>query len=167
MPGPGTKIPGSITISVDVPEVVQPNIHNKGKKMRKIMIGMAAVISMFAGSSVLAQETLLEHVVAACETDLQNYCSQVTPGNGRLLHCMAAHEDKISGQCEYAFYQAATLLEQLSVAINYVAQECKTDIQNHCSDVEMGDGKILACLAEQEADVSESCKKAVADTVGE
>jgi len=44
---------------------------------------------MFAGSSALAQETLLEHVVAACETDLQNYCSQVTPGNGRLLHCMA------------------------------------------------------------------------------
>ena len=131
------------------------------------MIGMAAVVAMFAGSSALAQETLLEHVVLACETDLNNYCSQVTPGNGRLLHCMAAHEDKISGQCEYAFYQAATLLEQLSIAINYVAQECKTEIQTHCSGVELGEGRILACLAENEADVGEACKKAVADTVGE
>ena len=131
------------------------------------MIGMAAVVAIFSGSSTLAQETLLEHVVLACETDLNNYCSQVTPGNGRLLHCMAAHEDKISGQCEYAFYQAATLLEQLSVAINYLAQECKTDIQTHCSGVELGDGRILACLAENEADVGEACKKAVADTVGE
>ena len=135
--------------------------------MRKIMTGMAAAIALFATSSALAQETLLEHVVTACETDLQNYCSQVTPGNGRLLHCMAAHEDKISGQCEYAFYQAASLLEQMAVAINYLAQECKTDIQTHCSDVEMGDGKILACLAEHEAEVGEACKKAVADTVGE
>ncbi len=131
------------------------------------MIGMAAVVAIFAGSSALAQETLLEHVVVACETDLNNYCSQVTPGNGRLLHCMAAHEDKISGQCEYAFYQAASLLEQLSVAVNYLAQECKTDIQTHCSGVELGDGRILACLAENEADVGEACKKAVADTVGE
>jgi len=135
--------------------------------MKKTLIGMAAAAALFAGSSALAQETLLEHVVTACETDLQNYCSQVTPGNGRLLHCMAAHEDKISGQCEYAFYQAATLLEQLSVAINYLAQECKTDIQTHCSDVEVGDGKILACLAEHDAEVSESCKKAVSDTVSE
>jgi len=135
--------------------------------MKKTFIGMAAAAALFAGSSALAQETLLEHVVAACETDLQNYCSQVTPGNGRLLHCMAAHEDKISGQCEYAFYQAATLLEQLSVAINYMAQECKTDIETHCSDVEVGDGKILACLAEHDAEVSESCKKAVSDTVSE
>jgi len=135
--------------------------------MRKMMTGMTAAIALFAASSAMAQETLLEHVVIACETDLQNYCSQVTPGNGRLLHCMAAHEDKISGQCEYAFYQAATLLEQLSVAINYLAQECKTDIQTHCSDVEMGDGKILACLTEHEAEVGEGCKKAVADTVGE
>jgi hypothetical protein len=135
--------------------------------MKKMMTGMTAAIALFAASSVLAQETLLDHVVTACEADLQNYCSQVTPGNGRLLHCMAAHEDKISGQCEYAFYQAATLLEQLSVAINYLAQECKTDIQTHCSDVEMGDGKILACLAEHEEEVGEACKKAVADTVGE
>jgi len=135
--------------------------------MKKTLIGMAAAAALFAGSSALAQETLLEHVVTACETDLQNYCSQVTPGNGRLLHCMAAHEDKISGQCEYAFYQAATLLEQLSVAINYLAQECKIDIDIHCSDVEVGDGKILACLAEHDAEVSESCKKAVSDTVSE
>ena len=135
--------------------------------MKKTMIGMAAAVAIFAGSNALAQETILEHVVAACETDLENYCSQVTPGNGRLLHCMAAHEDKISGQCEYAFYQAAALLEQLAVAINYIAQECRTEIETHCSDVELGEGRILACLAEHDEEVGESCKKAVADTVGE
>ena len=113
--------------------------------MTKKFIWVAAVMVIFTGHGAAAQESLVEHLIVACESDLENYCSQVTPGNGRILHCMAAHEDKISGQCEYAFYQAATLLEQLSVAINYVAQECGADIQAHCSDltdVEIGDGKI-------------------------
>jgi hypothetical protein len=135
--------------------------------MRKTMIGMAAVVAIFAGSNALAQDALIEHLVNACESDIENYCSQVTPGNGRMLHCMAAHEDKISGQCEYAFYQAATLLEQLSVAINYIAQECRTEIETHCSDIKLGEGRILACLAKHDEEVGESCKKAVADTVGE
>jgi len=128
---------------------------------------VAVVVVIFTGSNALAQETLIDHLVNACESDIENYCSQVTPGNGRMLHCMAAHEDKISGQCEYAFYQAATLLEQLSVAINYVAQECKTEIQTLCSDIVVGEGRILACLDENAEKVGEGCKKAVADTVGE
>jgi Cysteine rich repeat len=133
--------------------------------MRKRVLWTASVLALFSGSNALAQDSIVEHLVAACETDIENYCSQVTPGNGRMLHCMAAHEDKISGQCEYAFYQAASLLEQLSVAINYLAQECKTEIQTLCSDVEMGDGRILACLDEQPEKVGEGCKKAIADTV--
>ncbi len=135
--------------------------------MKKKMIWVTVAIAIFMGPSALAQDTLIDHLVKACESDIQNYCSKVTPGNGRMLHCMAAHEDKISGQCQYAFYQAATLLEQLSVAINYLAQECKTEIETLCNDVQVGDGRILTCLAEQEEKVGEACKKAIADTVGE
>ena len=135
--------------------------------MNKKMIWAFLATAVFAASNVLAQESIIDHLVNACESDIQNYCSQVTPGNGRLVHCMAAHEDKISGQCQYAFYQAATLLEQLSVAISYVAQECETEIQTLCSDVAMGEGRILACLEQNDAEVGAACKAAVSDTVGE
>jgi hypothetical protein len=135
--------------------------------MKKRILWLTFVIATFTGQGSIAEATLVEHLVKACESDIQNYCSQVTPGNGRMLHCMAAHEDKISGQCEYAFYQAATVLEQLSVAIAYVARECKTEIETHCSDVVVGDGRMLACLDEHQENVGEGCKKAVADTVGE
>ena len=91
----------------------------------------------------------------------------MTPGEGRLLHCVAAHEDKLSGQCEYALYQAASLLEQLSVAIAYVAKSCETEIKTLCSDVQAGEGRILACLEENDDQVGDTCRKAVADTVGE
>ena len=131
------------------------------------MIWTAAALAIFASPAALAQDTLVEHLVLACESDIENYCSKVTPGNGRLLHCMAAHEDKISGQCMYAFYQAASLLEQLSVAINYVAHECSTEIETLCSDVVAGEGRLLACFDTHEEELGDACKKAIADTVGE
>jgi hypothetical protein len=55
----------------------------------------------------------------------------------------------------------------MAVAINYIAQECQTDIQTHCAGIEVGEGRILAWLAEHDEDVSDSCKKAVADTTSE
>ena len=130
----------------------------------KLVLGMVAVA--FAAPAV-AQDSLVEYVANACEADLEQYCSQVTPGEGRLLHCVAAHEDKLSGQCEYALYQAASLLEQLSVAIAYVAQSCETEIKTNCGEVQAGEGRILACLEENDASLGDPCKKALAETVGE
>ena len=135
--------------------------------MQKKIIWLAVILTMSAGPNALAQESLVDHLISACESDIKNYCSQVTPGEGRLLHCMAAHEDKISGQCQYALYQAATLLEQLSMAIAYVARECETEIETLCSDVKVGEGRILACFDEHEEKIGEGCKKAIADTVAE
>lgn len=133
--------------------------------MNKKMLWATVAVAMMSGPNVLAQETLVEHLVDACKSDIQNYCNQVTPGNGRLLYCMAAHEDKISSQCVYAFYQTAELLEQLAVAMNYLIQECGADIQTLCSDVAVGEGRLLACLEENEEQVVDSCKKAIADTI--
>ncbi len=136
-------------------------------KMKSKMSVVLIAIAFVAGPFAAAQETLVDHLLTACETDIENFCSQVTPGNGRLLHCMAAHEDKISGQCGYALYQAATVLEQLAAAMVYVAEQCETEIQTICSDVVLGEGMLPACLAEHEAEVSDGCKKAIVDTVGE
>ena len=135
--------------------------------MRRKTTWLTVVVGLFISSQSMAQESLLEHLVKACESDINSYCSQVTPGEGRMLHCMAAHEDKVSGQCQYAFYQAATILEQIATATAYLASQCATDIETHCSDVAMGEGRILACLAENVAEVSDACNQAISDTVAE
>jgi len=96
--------------------------------MRIVTLGMTTALLLLAASAGNTQETLLDHLVDACKTDIENYCSQVTPGEGRMLHCMAAHEDKISGRCEYAFYQAATLLEQVSAAVLHNAVRISKNI---------------------------------------
>jgi hypothetical protein len=134
--------------------------------LRKIKLAFG-VLALAAAAPAIAQDSLLEYVLTSCEADLKQYCSQVTPGEGRLLHCAAAHEDKLSGQCSYALYQAASLLEQLSMAIVYVAQSCETEIKTLCGDVKAGEGRILSCLEGNSESLGEPCKKALADTVGE
>ena len=128
----------------------------------KLVIGILAVA---AAAPAVAQDSLLEYVLTSCEADLKQYCSQVTPGQGRLLHCAAAHEDKLSGQCSYALYQAASLLEQLAVTIAYVAQSCETEIKTMCGEVKAGEGRILSCLEGNSETLGDACKKALADTV--
>lgn len=135
--------------------------------MRKTFVSLLTAVGLFIVLNATAQDSLIEHVVRACEGDIRTYCSQVTPGEGRMLHCIAAHEDKISGSCEYALYQAASLLDQLTTAIAYVGTECATDIRKHCRDVAMGEGRILACLEAHEAEVSDACNAAIDETVGE
>jgi hypothetical protein len=135
-------------------------------KMLKTLL-IASTFILVSSPAAFAQDNLVDYLVTECESDIETFCSQVTPGNGRLLHCMAAHEDKISGQCSYALYRAANLLEQLATAINYVAQECRADIETHCSDVVIGENRVLSCLADHDAELAESCKTALANTTGE
>ena len=125
------------------------------------------VAALMAAPQALAEETLLEHTINACRPDLEKFCSGVTPGEGRMLHCLAAYEDQISGRCDYALYQAATLLQQVGAAILHVAEQCETEIDTLCEDVEAGEGRILACLDEHDKQLGESCKQAIADTVGD
>jgi hypothetical protein len=132
--------------------------------MKKIYL-LAASVAFLASSQVFAQEDLVDYLLDSCETELTSYCGQVTPGDGRLIHCMAAHEDKLSGQCEYALYQASSILEQMAVAVNYLIQSCAVDAETHCSAVAAGEGRLLMCLEEHAEEISDTCKSAMAETV--
>ena len=35
-----------------------------------------------------------------CMPDVHKYCSDVTPGNGRLAHCMKKHASELSASCK-------------------------------------------------------------------
>jgi len=118
-------------------------------------------LALLAVGQVSAQDSLIENVMDACEADLQQYCSQVTPGDGRLVYCVAAHSDKISGECQFALFEAATVLARYSDAILEIAESCETEIDSLCGDVAVGEGRILACLDEHEAELGEACRTAI------
>jgi hypothetical protein len=105
----------------------------------------------------------VETVAKGCQKEIAGFCKDVTPGEGRILACLYAHNDKLTGQCEYALFDAAVQLERAVAALSYVANECSADIMKNCAAVQAGEGRILACLEEHQKDVSERCKQAVKD----
>lgn len=105
----------------------------------------------------------LETFLQGCRTELESYCKDVTPGEGRILACIYAHGDKLSGRCEYALYDSAVQLERAVAALSYAANECGDDLEQYCSSVEAGEGKLLACLEANEKKVSGRCNQALKD----
>jgi hypothetical protein len=89
---------------------------------------------------------LIETVATGCEKELAAYCQGVTPGEGRILACLYAHEDKLSGQCEYALFDAAAQLERAVAALAYLVNECGDDLETYCVGVQAGEGRLLDCL---------------------
>lgn len=136
--------------------------------MNKIKLSLAAALAagslMFAAASAFAADTIVDTALEGCKVELDAWCKDVTPGEGRILSCLAAREDKLSGRCEYALYQASVQLEAFVSAIQHVATECKTDLEKSCANIEPGGGRLGQCLKKNEATVTPACKQAMADT---
>jgi Golgi apparatus protein 1 len=97
----------------------------------------------------------------SCGEDIKKYCSTVTPGEGRILYCMQAHEDKISDGCasvlDEVVFQAETTADHLRDAVN----ACRSDIDKYCATIQPGQGRIASCLATNKTTISKGCGDAV------
>jgi len=131
--------------------------------MKRNVMVMLVVGLLLGATGAWADGDPIENAVKACETEINTYCSQVTPGEGRMLACFFAHEDKLSGQCQWALYEAAVALEEFTMAVTHLAVECEDDLMTYCAEVEMGEGRVGTCLLEHKDEVSEACKQAIDD----
>lgn len=130
---------------------------------RSISLLVSFVMYLTFSVSVLAAENIVESVAKGCEKELNSYCKNVTVGEGRVLACLYAFGDKLSGQCEYALYDAAVQLQRFIAALSYVANECGEDLEQHCSAVAAGEGRLLACLKSNENEIEPRCSQALQD----
>ena len=137
---------------------------NTSPALRKTSSAMIALfLFLVVSGGAAGQEGAVDRVLEACQPEIETFCSQVTPGDGRLLACFVAHEDKISGQCGWAIYEAMDELEAFIAAIGYVADSCWDDLVEHCAEVEVGEGRVASCLLEHEDEVAAECKQAIQD----
>ena len=133
--------------------------------MRKFIVSSFVVVSLLPATLwAQAEESLVEGVKKACHTELTTFCKGVQPGEGRILACLYAFQDRVSGKCQYSIYDAAAQLERAAVALKFAAAECKDDLLKYCGNIEVGNGRVNACLDKNEKSLSEKCKEALKQT---
>jgi hypothetical protein len=95
----------------------------------------------------------------SCAEDIKKYCTDVTPGEGRILYCMHAHEDKISPQCAFDLEEAATDVQLSADLLKEAIGVCRAEITGVCGNIQPGQGRIAACLFANRSTASKDCKE--------
>ena len=77
-----------------------------------------------------------------CRADIEKFCKDVKPGQGRIEKCLQRHEGELSPACR-----------------NLIAEEraCEADVSKFCKGVKPGGGRIINCLKQHQAELSASC----------
>jgi len=139
------------------------------KLLAKLALVLLVILSV---GSVSAQtdmaKTILEKLTArvaklesACAKDIKKYCSTVTPGEGRMIYCMQAHEDKISTNCAFELGEAATSVQTAADALKDSVIACRAEINGVCGKTVPGQGRIAACLLSNKSTASAGCAEAI------
>ena len=142
-------------------------------KMRLLAkLGLLPFLALLLTGPVCAQadlgKTILEKLTAkvaklesACASDIKKYCRTVTPGEGRMIYCMQAHEDKISVKCAFELEEAATNVQTAADALKDGLIACKAEITGVCGKTVPGQGQIAACLIANKSTASSGCAEAI------
>ena len=94
----------------------------------------------------------------ACSQDVKSLCSSVTPGEGRLVLCMLAHEDKVSDKCVDSLFDIADEIDLAVSDLARAADACADDAAKMCSSSAVGGGSVARCLVSNESKVSSACQ---------
>ena len=135
-------------------------------------LGILPSLAILSTGSVSAQtdtgKAILEKLTAkvaklesACAKDIKKYCSNVTPGEGRMIYCMQAYEDKISPKCAFELEAAATSVLSTGDALKDAVMACKAEITGVCGKTQPGQGRIAACLLANKSTASRGCAEAI------
>jgi len=97
----------------------------------------------------------VESVEEACAEDIEAYCGDVTPGEGRIARCMQAYNDRLSRRCRSTLLRTA---HNIRNTVDNIAGECWNGIQAQCGNAQ----NVGECAVQKSASLSQSCQKIVA-----
>jgi len=108
------------------------------------------VMVMFLGIVSFAQSQEVNKT-GPCKDDIEKFCKDVKPGQGRILKCIKEHEKELSQVCKDHVSAAREKAQGFM-------QACKGDIGKYCQDIKPGRGRIINCLRQHESELSADCK---------
>lgn len=124
-----------------------------------LLVVLSHALPAFGADDALKKgvQKALDTFSEGCQVELNTYCKDVTPGEGRIIACLYAFEDKLSPRCEYALYDSMSQLNRTLTNLSYAINECRDDLETYCSEVKPGEGRLLDCINRNEDKVSSRC----------
>jgi hypothetical protein len=102
----------------------------------------------------------------ACNIDIEKFCSNVLPGDGRIASCLYAHTDVLDDACFEATSQIGVILEDIFDYMEAFWIACQSDLNQVCQGVETGGGRVIDCLQENQMNISAGCNAAMPGVKG-
>ncbi|MET0868838.1 MAG: cysteine rich repeat-containing protein [Pseudorhodoplanes sp.] len=138
------------------------SVAKAGALLLAVTLSSAAQAQTDGTAAILQKMTAaIQSLEKACGNDIKKFCRNVTPGQGRVLFCMQAYEDKISPKCAFELREAEVNIQTVTAQLQQATEACRADIAKLCGTTQPGQGRISACLAAQSAAVSQGCSAAV------
>jgi hypothetical protein len=99
--------------------------------------------------------TAVQRIESACGEEIERFCSDVTPGGGRMASCMDAYSDQLSRSCQSALRRSVNRVQQ---AVAGIADTCMSAVQQQCGNAD----NVKRCLQEKNSSLPQSCQTIVA-----
>ncbi|MFZ1038061.1 MAG: cysteine rich repeat-containing protein [Smithella sp.] len=117
-------------------------------KILRLMLIVAAIFCLIS-SLVFSQE---REEKGACKADAEKFCKDVEPVHGNMAQCMKQHEAELSPACKERIAAANEKVKECE-------KECKPDVEKICKDIKPGQGRIVRCLKQHQAELSAGCSQ--------
>ena len=135
-------------------------------------LGVLPLLVILSAGSASAQtnigKTIVEKLTAkitklenACASDIKKYCRDVTPGEGRMIYCLQAHENKINPKCAFELGETTGSVQATQDLLKDGVLACKAEIAGVCGKIQPGQGRVAACLIANKATASKDCIDAI------
>mmetsp|Transcript_106857 Transcript_106857/g.297515 ORF Transcript_106857/g.297515 Transcript_106857/m.297515 type:complete len:1113 (+) Transcript_106857:71-3409(+) len=82
----------------------------------------------------------------ACIQDVQRFCTDIQPGQGRVHTCLVQHRKSLSRPCAVAEFEEQMIIAEDIRMDPKAARICKSSMKELCSDIEPGEGRLWECL---------------------
>jgi len=93
-----------------------------------------------------------------CRADVERLCSDVEPGEGRIMACLRENKSEVSRACKTHMKERR---EEMRARAEQIRNACREDSKKFCDGVLPGRGRIVQCLKQNQAEVSEPCQEAL------